>query len=54
MVDIAITRFLRVSNTAGSSGYIVLNSKVISELCIENDVTRSGRGVIRGSIWELG
>jgi len=37
---------LRVNNTAGSSCYKMLNSKLISELCIEKNVKRSGRGVI--------
>jgi len=46
VVDIVTTGLLRVNNTAGSSGYIVLNSKVISELCIEKVVKRSGRSVI--------
>jgi len=54
VVDIVTTGLLRVNNTAGSSGYIVLNSKVISELCIEKDLKRSDCGVICGSISELG
>jgi hypothetical protein len=45
-VDIVTTGLLRANNTAGSSCYIVLNSKLISELCIEKDVKRSGCGVI--------
>jgi hypothetical protein len=46
VVDIVTTGLLRVNNTTGSSGYIVLNIKAISELCFEKDVKRSGRGVI--------
>jgi len=53
VVDVVTTRLLRVNNIAVSSGCIVLNSKVINELCIEKDVKRSGRCVIWGSIWEL-
>jgi len=60
VVHIVTTRLLRVNNTAGSSGYIVSNSKVINELCMEKNVKRSGNGVlffvsftIPPSLWRL-
>lgn len=54
VVDIVTTVRLRVNNTACSSGYVVLNSKVICELCVEGDVKRSGHGIIWGQYPELG
>ena len=35
VVDIVTTGLLRVNNTPGNSGYIMLNGRVISELRIE-------------------
>lgn len=46
MLKLVVDGLLRVNNTAGSSVYIMLNSKVISELCIEGDVKGSGNGII--------
>jgi hypothetical protein len=47
VVDIVTTGLLKVNNTAGSSDYIVLNSRVISELCIEKgcETKRSRRNL---------
>jgi hypothetical protein len=46
VVDIVTTGLLRVNNTVGSSGYIMLNSAVISKLYIEGDVKGNGNSII--------